>query len=68
MFIDLVHTYGIDNVNFAMKEAVRQNKRSMAYIEGILKNQQMGTKKHGSSQFEYPIQQGDETFGTGAAI
>ena len=68
MFIDLVHTYGIDNVNFAMKEAVRQNKRSMAYIEGILKNQQMGTKKHGSSQFEYPIQQGDDTFGTGAAL
>ena len=68
MLIDLVHTYGIDNLKFAMKEAVRQNKRSMAYIEGILKNQQMGTKKPGLPSFEYPIHQGDETFGTEAAL
>ena len=68
MLLDIVHTYGMDNVTFAMKEAVRQNKRSMAYIEGILKNQQMGIKKPGSCQLDYPIHQGDDTFGTEAAV
>ena len=68
LLMNLVDTYGIENTKFAMKEAIKHDARNLAYIEKILENQRRGIMKPSSSQFEYPIQQGDETFGTGAAL
>ena len=42
---DLVDTHGAEAVNQAMLDANMQGKRTLAYVQGILRNRQNGTEK-----------------------
>lgn len=42
---DFEETFGPDEVVFAIKEAVRQNKKNLRYIQGVLENRHNGHKK-----------------------
>lgn len=65
MLIDLFDTYGAEKVKAAIRAAIRANARKLAYIEGCLRNWANGitTNKSSPSQLDYPINQGDCTFG-----
>jgi len=43
---DLINEYGIDKVHSALDKAIRQNKRFINYVEGILKNSDNKKQEH----------------------
>ena len=51
----LADEHGIDNVEQAIKTAVEYNKKSLAYIRGILTGKNAKSKKHVELPDEYNI-------------
>ena len=52
---ELTNVYGIENVEKAINKAVEYNKKSMVYINGILKNSSKAKKQTEQLPDEYNI-------------
>lgn len=57
---DYIDNYGEDNVLVALNKAIKQNKRSLAYVEGILKEKGNGTHQSGAGTGKRKYQSAEE--------
>jgi len=57
---DYIETYGEDEVLTALNKAIKQNKRSLAYVEGILKGGKNGTHKQKPGEKQYGYYKGQK--------